>query len=252
METPSTQTPSGADTSFTSVLTNIFASPSEAFVGLAGQPVKHSRWLIPMFITIAIVIGSVFLIFSNETFSQQIQDAQAVSMDKAVDEGRMTREQADMALEQMEGGGGSMFIIFGSIFGGIFVALYYVLGALFLWLGAKVVLKSSESYGRHLEVYGLASWIGIIGSVITIVMMLALDSIYATPSAALAIYNNFDPANEGHKWMRAFDAFGAWQAVVAGFGISKVAGKDSTMGLVVAVVLWLIWVAISVQLGLAR
>lgn len=252
MEEPSVQTPSGVDNSFATRLTNLFASPAEAFAGLVGNPVKHSHWVLPMVISIALVIGVVALMFTNETFSQQIQDAQVVSMDKAVDEGRMTREQADMALERMEGGGGSMFIIFGSIFGGIFVALFYVLGALFLWLGAKIVLKSPEPFGRHLEVYGLASWIGIVGTVITVVMMLALNSIYATPSAALAIYDSFDPANDAHKWMRAFDVFGAWQAVVAGFGISKVAGKDSTMGIAVAVVLWLIWIAASVSLGLAR
>ena len=252
MAEPAQQTPTAADTSFSSTLTNIFASPSEAFASLVGQPVKHSRWVIPMIITIALVVGTVSLMFTNETFSQQIQDAQVVSMDKAVEDGRMTREQADMAMERMEGGGGSMFIIFGSIFGSIFVALYYVVGALFLWLGAKFVLKSSEPYGRHLEVYGLASWIGVIGGVITVVMMLAMNSIYATPSAALAFYDSFDPANDTHRWLRALDVFGAWQAVVAGFGISKLAGKDSTMGIVVAVVLWLIWIAASVSLGLAR
>jgi hypothetical protein len=113
-------------------------------------------------------------------------------------------------------------------------------------------LKSPESFGRHLEVYGLASWIGVFGGVITIVMMLAMNSIYATPSVALAVYNSFDPANNAHRWMRAFDLFGAWQAVVAGIGISKVADKSATTGIAVTVVLWLIWIAASVSLGLAR
>ncbi len=121
-----------------------------------------------------------------------------------------------------------------------------------LYLGAKVVLKTTEPYGRHLEVYGLASWIGVFGGIITLVMMLAMNSIYATPSAALAIYDSFDPANKTHGLLRALDLFGAWQAVVAGFGISRVAGKDSMMGIIVTVGLWLIWVAISVALGLAR
>ena len=251
MEVPTLQTPTGADTSFGTTIANLFASPSEAFVGLAGQPVKHTRWVFPLLATIAIVIAVVYLMFSNETFRQQMQDAQVAVMDKAVQEEKMTQEQADMAIERMEGGG-SMFIIIGTIFGGIFVALYYVVGALFLWLGAKFVLKTSEPYGRHLEVYGLASWIGVFGGVITLVMMLAMNSIYATPSAALAFYDSFDPGNTTHRLLRALDLFGAWQAVVAGFGISKVAGKDSTMGIVVAVGLWLVWVGISVALGLAR
>jgi hypothetical protein len=252
MDQPTPQSTPASDTSFTTILANVFASPGEAFAGLMGNPVQHLRWLIPFVISALIVVGVVTLMFTNETFREQMQTAQTAQMDKAVDEGRMTREQADMAIEQMGSGGGTMFIVFGSIFGSIFVLLFYVLGALFLWLGAKIVLKTGEGYGRHLEVYGIASWIGVLGGTITVVMMLALDSIYATPSAALAVYDTFDPANTAHKWMRAFDVFGAWQAVVAGIGISKVAGKDSTMGIAVAVVLWLVWVAISVSLGLAR
>jgi hypothetical protein len=252
MDQPNLQPTEASDTSLTNVLTNVFASPSEAFSGLVGGPVKHSRWLIPFALTVVLVITVVTLMFTNETFKEQMQTAQMAQMDKAVDEGRMTREQADMAMERMGGGGGTMFIAFGSIFGGIFVLLYYVVGALFLWLGAKFVLKSTEGYGRHLEIYGIASWIGIIGSVITLVMMLGMNTMYATPSAALAVYDSFDPANTTHRLLRALDLFGAWQAVVAGFGISKVAGKDSTMGIVVAVVLWLAWVGISVALGLAR
>jgi hypothetical protein len=252
MDQPTPPSTSTADTSFTTVLANVFASPGEAFAGLIEKPVQHSRWLIPCIISALIVVSVVALMFTNETFREQMQTAQMAQMDKAVDEGRMTREQADMAIEQMGGSGGTMFIVFGSIFGSIFVLLFYVLGALFLWLGAKIVLKTGEGYGRHLEVYGIASWVGILGSIITIVMMLALDSIYATPSAALAVFDSFDPANTSHKWMRALDVFGAWQAVVAGIGISKVAGKDSTLGISVAVVLWLAWVGISVALGLAR
>ena len=252
MDQPNLQPSETPDSSFTTVLTNIFTSPGEAFGGLVGGPVKHSRWVVPLLGTVMIVLAVVTLMFTNETFREQMQTAQVAEMDKAVDEGRITREQADMGMERMEGGGGMMFIVFGGIFGSIFVLLYYVVGALFLWLGAKVVLKTPEGFGRHLEVYGLASWIGIVGGVVTLAMMLGMNSIYATPSAALAIYDSFDSVNTTHRFLRALDVFGAWQAVVAGFGISKVAGKDGMTGVAVAVVLWLIWVAASVSLGLAR
>ncbi|MCU0453762.1 MAG: YIP1 family protein [Bacteroidetes bacterium] len=252
MEQPTLQPTEAPDTSFTTVLANVFASPGEAFAGLTGGPVKHTRWVVPFLITVLLVVAVVVLMFTNDAFREQMQNAQMVQMDKAVEDGRMTRDQADMAMERMEGGGGTMFIVFGGIFGSVFVLLFYVLGALFLWLGAKLVLKSPESFGRHLEVYGIASWIGVVGGVITIVMMLAMSSMYATPSAALAIYDAFDPGNTTHRLMRALDIFGAWQAVVAGIGISRVAGKDSTMGIIVAVGLWLVWVGISVALGLAR
>lgn len=252
MDQPILQPSETPDTSFTAVLANVFASPGEAFAGLAGGPVKHTRWVVPLLISVVLVVTVVALMFTNETFREQMQTAQMAQMDKAVEDGRMTRDQADMAMERMEGGGGTMFIVFGGIFGSVFALLFYVLGALFLWLGAKAVLKTPEGYGRHLEVYGIASWIGVVGTVVTIVMMLAMSSMYATPSGALAVYDSFDSANTTHRLLRALDIFGAWQAVVAGIGISKISGKESTMGVVIAVVLWLAWVGISVALGLAR
>jgi hypothetical protein len=145
-----------------------------------------------------------------------------------------------------------MILIFGSIGGSIFILLYYVLGALALWLGAKIVLKSDAPYGKFLEVYGLASWIGIFGAIVTFMLMLGLDSMYASASAALAVVSEFDPANTTHKILKSLDVFAAWQAVAAGIGIGAVAKKESGAGIGVAMVLWVVWVAISVGLGLAR
>ena len=105
---------------------------------------------------------------------------------------------------------------------------------------------------KHLEVYGLASWIGVLGGVVTLATMLALDSMYATPSLALAVYSDFNPVDTTHKILRSADIFAAWQAVVAGIGITVLGRKEGSMGIVVAIVLWAAWVAISIALGLAR
>jgi hypothetical protein len=171
---------------------------------------------------------------------------------KQVDEGKMTQEQADNIADQMGSGGGTMFMVIGSIAGAIFVLLYYVVAALFLWLASKTVLKTDAPYGKYLEVYGIASWIGIVGGVVTFVLMLALDSMYASASPALAMLADFDPMNTTHKFMKAADVFAAWQAVTIGIGLSTVAKKESGTGIGIAVGLWVVWVIASVLLGLAR
>lgn len=244
-----TQRPSHVPLS--STLVNLITSPGEAFAPLVDQPVKHSRWVLPLAGMFLLMTAIVYLMFTHPTFHQQMQDAQMAGLDKAVQDGKMTREQADMAAERM-GGTNPIFIVIGAVFGGIFIALVYVVGSLFLWLAAKYALASPAGYQKHLEIYGTASWIGIMGGIITLLMMLALNSMYATPSAGLAVYTSFDPANKMHTLLRSLDVFGAWQAVVVGIGISKIAGKGSGAGIGLALVLWLIWIAVSVSLGLAR
>jgi len=135
---------------------------------------------------------------------------------------------------------------------GIFVLLYYVLGALFLWLGAKFVLKAEAPYAKYLEVYGLSSWVGVFGGIVTLMLMVGMDSMYASASGALVVLSEYDPVNTTHKLLKSLDVFAAWQAVVAGIGISAVAKKENGPGIGLVVVLWIVWVGASVALGIAR
>ncbi len=244
-------TPQESPSMFDTV-TNVFASPREAYETVVGTPVRHSTWVIPFSLTLVLMFVGVYLVFNHPTFSQQMREAQMAQFQKQVDEGKMTQEQADNIANQMGSGGGTMFMVIGAIAGSIFVLLYYVLAALFLWLASKMALKTDAPYGKYLEVYGIASWIGIVGGVVTFVLMLALDSMYASASPALAILSNFDPMNTTHKFMKAADVFAAWQAVTIGVGLSTVAKKPSGTGIGIAVGLWLVWVVVSVLLGLAR
>jgi len=239
------------DTSFGTLITNIFASPREAFDAVAGTDVKHMRWVLPLLISLIVMLGAMYITFSNPTFLQQIQDAQATRVQKMVDDGTLTQQQADAQLDAMSGNS-SLIMIIGAFAGSIFIVLFYVLGALFLWLGAKFIMKADAPYGKYLEVYGLSSWIGIIGGIATLMIMIGMDTIYASASAGLLVLSDFDPENTTHKLLKSLDVFAIWQAVVAGIGLSAVAKKDNGMGIGVAMVLWIVWVAFSVLTGVAR
>jgi hypothetical protein len=240
------------DSSLGTTIANVFATPSEAFQGLTTSAPKAMNWVLPMILMSVLSILFVYLIFTNETIKTQIFDMQAQQFDKAVAEGRMTQQQADQIRDQMQQTGLGMFMAFGSIPILIFVSAYFFLGALFLWLSAKIVLKSPVKYGKFLEVYGIATWIGVLGTVITMGMVLGMNSMFATPSAGLIFSDGFDPSNTMHKFASAFNIFSVWQAVVTGIGLSSLAGKPSGNGIAVALVLWLIWVAVAVPLGLLR
>jgi hypothetical protein len=232
-------------------IANVFASPAEAFEGLGLSASAPVLWVTTLLGSIVFVAIFSYIISSNDTFRGQIVDAQSKALQKQVEEGKITQERADLATDQMQKMG-AMFMVIGTVAGTIFVALYYFGAALFLWLAAKLAFKSPAGYGKYLEAYGIANWIGILGALITLLLMLGLNSMYATPSAALAIYTQYDSTNTTHKILSTLNVFVIWQTAILGIAVAKLSGKSTMAGIGLTFALWIVWVAISLALGLAR
>ena len=245
METPDSGSPVG----LFSVLTNIFSSPSEVYEKTASREPSTSLWLIPFLVALLIGSGIAFMVTTNPTFKGQILDAQSKVMQKRVDQGKMTQAQMEAGQEQMEKMGG-LFAVFGVIGVVVVLSLVYFGGALLLWLGAKVSLKSPAGYAKHLEIYGISSWIGVLGGIVAALMMNALGSMYATPSAALAVYSSYDPMNSLHRFLASVEIFGIWQWAVAGIGLSKTSGKSTGMGIATGLGVYVVIILIRLGWGL--
>lgn len=230
-----------------STLMNVFSSPTEAFSDLGTAESKAGNWLFPLLILIVLASVSSYVIFSNENLKTQALETQSRAIEKRVAEGKMTQEQADQARSRMENMGG-MFIVFGIVGSAVFLTVMMFGAGLFLWLANKTMFKSAVGYGKHLELYGISSWIGVLGGVVTLLMIIGLNTMYASPSAALAVYASFDPTNTTHKLLGAINVFSIWQAIVVGIGISKLGNKPSTVGIGVALGLWAIWAVVQIFL----
>ena len=196
------------------------------------------------------VLSSVIL-FTNASLKTEMMEIQGKAMQKMVDNGKLTQEQAEQAEAKTESMGG-MMIAFAVIGGTIAVCAFYFGGALILWLANKTILKSPAGYGKHLELYGVASWIGVLGGIVTIMMMVGLGSVSATPSGALVFLGNFDTTNKLHMLCASLNIFSVWQTAVIGIGLSKLSDKSTAAGVGISFALWIIWVALSIFLGLAR
>jgi hypothetical protein len=234
------QSPLPSAPSLGNAISDVFTSPSEVFQSLKNTAPSSILWVAPFIATLLIVVVSVIMLFTNETLKTEMND-----------DGKLTQEQADMTEAQTESMGG-MMIAFGIIGGVVFVSAFYFGGALFLWLANKTILKSAVGYGKHLELYGIASWIGVLGGIITVLMMVGLGSIAATPSGALAFLGSFDPTNKLHMLMASLNVFSIWQTAVIGIGLSKLSDKQTSTGMGVAFALWIVWVALSILIGIAR
>lgn len=160
--------------------TDVFTSPSEVFKNLKGTAPTPRLWVVPFIATFLVVCLITVLLFTNETLKVEMKDVQNKAIQMKVEQGKLTQEQADQAESRMDSMGGLM-IVFSIIGGAIFISAYYFGGALFLWLSNKTIFKSTEGYGKHLELYGIASWIGVLGGIIAALMMVGLGSMTATP-----------------------------------------------------------------------
>src|SRR6185369_6234920 len=79
---------------------------------------KHStaNWLVPVVLACLVGVSYSFAVFSQESIVQSMREAQEKAMEKRVDAGNMTRQQADKALEISEKfTGPTMMKIFGSV-----------------------------------------------------------------------------------------------------------------------------------------
>ena len=224
-------------------IANVFMAPSEAFDGLTTQPSKTVIWVLPFILSLLLGIGITLLIFSDDVLRGQVMDAQAQVLQKRVAEGKMTQEQVEQAREGMERMG-SMMMIIGAVGAAIVLAVYFFGAALALWLLGKFGFKSPEGYITYLSIYGLSSWIGIVGGVITILMMYGMGSLYATPSLGL-LASPFDPLSLKDVILAKFDIFALWQAAIVGIGLGKITNKGTGASIGIGMGLWVLWFLVS-------
>ncbi|HWP83494.1 MAG TPA: hypothetical protein VNN76_12675 [Bacteroidota bacterium] len=238
--------------SFTDRLMNVFADPSEAFADINTSPNRAMLWLVPFLVFIVLSLLFTYLLFVNDTLKTQIFDLQTQGLSEAVKEGRMTQAQADEFRDRMEGTGLGIFMLFGSLPAIFFTAAYFFGGALFLWLSGKLLWKSTAPYMKYVELYGIASWVGVLGYLVTMLMIYGFGTLFATPSAALTVLSDYNPMETSYRFLSAVNLFSIWQASVVGVGVSKLNGKPTGASIGLTLGLWIIWVAIGVPLGLIR
>ncbi len=234
-------------TSFGTRAVNVLTAPGELYAEVAAAPVRASSWLIPYFVMVALIALMMFSFTNNATLYDQILSEQAVEMRAKVAAGEMTQMQADQGAQFMSNKG--MFLGVG-IFGATLVMSVIMFGApLVLWLASKGVLKFAGGYKKILEVYGLATVIGIVGMLVSLIMMNMMDSMYAQPGGAFFLMDVYDKENFGHNFLASMNVFAIWQTVVVGLGLAAVSGKRPAQGIILSFGLWLVYVVCASFLG---
>jgi hypothetical protein len=241
--------------SFTEKLVNIFAAPGELFENVRLTPRTPSNWIIPVIIIIVVAIGMQQIIMNNPSLSAQtkalIDKATKERLDKDVQSGKKTPEQAEQEREQIErftDPSSPLRIITGAVSIAVFMPAILFLIALVYWLLGRSAMHATAPYMKVVEVVGLTLLIGAVESIVTTVMAVGLDSIHAGPSLAVFV-KDFDFGNKLHAALAKVNLFTIWSLVVTGIGLAKLFQRDLPKVLVLLFSLWILWSVFSVFTG---
>ena len=233
--------------SFIDGLTNIFAAPGELFENVRLTPKRTSNWLIPtiILIVVSLILGQ--LVMSNPSLVDQMSQMTKKQMEQRVADGKMTQEQAAQAEAMASPTSPIVTItrIVGTIIG---IPLVLFLVALVYWLLGKFTLKATAPYIKVVEVVGLTLYIGLLASLVTTILVFLMNSLFASPSLALAV-SDYDLDNKFHHTLSVFNIFTIWSMIVTAIGLSKLFQRSFVKALLVVVIPWVVWSAFSVLTG---
>jgi len=236
-------------TSLAARLLNVFAAPSEVFEEIKGSRPTIANWLVPALITAAVMAASMVIVASQPAIQQKIHEQQEQAVEKQVQAGRLTRQQADQQQAILEKfGSGKLLQVVAGATGMVFGIGRVFWWATVLWLLGRWLLRMQFPYGKAMEAAGVAGMIGVLGMIVTLLLQVNFSNPSASPSLALAV-GDFDAKKPSHLLLAALDVFQVWQAGVLGAALARLAGVPFLRGAFVMFGFWIVWQSLLIGLG---
>ena len=229
-------------------LLNVFACPGDVFEEVKAGPPSAGNWLVPALMLSIMGIVFALVVFSQPAIVQNLKEQQEKAMDQMVKDGKMKQSDEDRALSFT---GPTMLKVFTTVFWVLFT-----FGRLFWWglvlmLLGRWFLHSRFSYGKALEVSGLAMMIGILGAIVSMLLIIKFERLSATPGLGIAI-TDFDMARKSHLFAGAANVFSIWQVCILAIGLSKLAGVRFTKAALVVFVYWILQESVLIESGMGQ
>lgn len=232
----------------TDALIGVVSAPGDTFETLSATKRKN-YWILSVLITIVVSLVVTFIFFRDEQLISGMMDKQKAALEKRMDEqvksGKMTEEQAKIAIEQAESfmdPKGTFFQVIG--YGSVVIIPFAMLIVLSLvYLIITKIMKANVDFGNLMNVVGLPMIIGAIGSIVALVLSIVIGKI-ASVSPALILTEEM-VGGKLNEFLFKVDLFSIWYYVVVAIGLMKF-GKISAgkaYGAVFGV--WILWLIIT-------
>jgi len=252
MNSPQPEAVSAERMSLPARLANIVAAPGEVFDSVRHTPVKPMDWLGPLLVCWLAAVLHVCVIFSQPAVLQKIRDQQEAYIDRAVEQGKIPATQRDAAVENARQFAGPGFLkAAGSAGAGIAIFFFTFLFALGLWLVGRKALHGNFPFMKAVEVTALASVIGALGAMVTMLVIVAKGESLANLGPVLAL-EKVDVKNKVHLVLVSLNLMTLWQVGVLGLGLAKLANVKAVRGMVWTFGGWALLRALAIWAGWAE
>jgi hypothetical protein len=223
-----TGTASAAPRSIWAIIGDVFLAPVKAFDAYKLKPTI----VVPLILIILLGAISGGLPYRQNAQAQIEMLSKSTTPDSPVVKGM---------IQQSEDPGP----IGGMIGGAIVLPLVTLIGALIAWVAGSFILGKKAAYSHVWGVVLLAELIAMVGRVLTVLLVLAKDSIFVSIGpAALLPGKDFTSILYGILYYT--DVFAIWSVIVAGLGYAAIFGASRSKGMTISIILWAIGILFAV------
>jgi len=232
-------------------LLNVFAIPGDVFTEVKSAPPSAANWLAPALLWIVVGWFGVWLILSQPTIQHQVVEAFEKRAEMSIAKNHMPKEQADQMRQTIE-----KYAVVSARFSGAAAVVGFALASPFawglaLWLIGIRAFKSQFSYLKAVEVAGLANTIAVLDVILRILLVFGLDSLTASPSAALWV-KDFDPQKPSHSLLAAAtNIMTFWVLMVRAVGLAKLSARPLMRAALWVFGIWAVLMSLLLGFGLA-
>jgi hypothetical protein len=234
-------------TSLMARLLNVFAVPGEVFEEVKASPFRAGNWLVPVLFSVLVGVLSALVIFSQPTIQQSLREQQEKALAQQVKAGKMRQADVDKVLEVF--GNPTVLKLVGGVSAVVASVVRVFWWGLVLWLLGKWFLKVQFDFLKGLEVAGLAMMISVLGAIVSLLMIVNLGRLFATPSLALVV-SDFDATRKSHLFLGAANLFSFWQIAVTSLGLAKLAGVPFIRAALLVFAFWFLQESLFILIGL--
>ncbi len=218
-------------------IAGVFSEPAKTFETTSKFPLRTIDWILPVILLLILSIISQFILFNNPEISYQMQQKQRETVQKMVDEGKITQEQADKQSQFMTG---SAMVIIRSVSTLIFGFIFFLIITGVYFLFCRFALKGDGNYVSALVANGLTGYIAMLQIILATVASIILGRMVQDVSLTSLI--GMDKSSLG-GWLLSFiDVITIWSFAILSIGLAKMF-KSRSMGKYFALVfgLWILW-----------
>ena len=232
----------------------VFTEPAKTFFLTSKFPPRKKDWVIPVLILFFIAAIIRIIAMTNEEVYFEAKKQGIERIEKMVESGMMTREQADEAIDAidqqmafMNGPVGWVITIATTLIIG-FIVILIIVGIYYLLI--KFLLKGEGTFSSALVAIGLTTYISILQMIIAGILTMLFGKMIMDTS--LASIMGSDKMTLAGWFFAKIDPISIWAYIVLSIGFAKMFKSESTGKYYMLVFgVWLIGMFILFQLAQA-